>query len=206
MGGGCGRGRPARMQRDADAGERAASGAAPPPWAAANGKPAGAHAAVDVQHFLFERIGEAKQLAVEFQGISAYVPNLFGPEAEKGGRWQRLLGRGGRQAAKGAEASGAAAPAPKLKQAPPPPIPRALCVMWCALGGARAERAAVRPGAARASPLPARAARRPPGEALHVRAASAAVPARRPGTATARPAGPGRAPRAARPQHFPPLT
>jgi len=177
------------MQRDADAGERAASGAAPPPWAAANGKPAGAHAAVDVQHFLFERIGEAKQLAVEFQGISAYVPNLFGPEAEKGGRWQRLLGRGGRQAAKGAEASGAAAPAPKLKQAPPPPIPRALCVMWCALGGARAERAAVRPG-----------------EALHVRAASAAVPARRPGTATARPAGPGRAPRAARPQHFPPLT
>jgi len=181
-GGGSGRARPARMQRDADAGERPASGAAPPPWAAPNGKSAGAHAAVDVQHFLFERIGEAKQLAVEFRGISAYVPNLFGPEAEKGGRWQRLLGRGKRQAAKGAEASGAAAPAPKLKQARGPRLqtapPRAMLARWCA------ERAAVRTGAPRASPLAACAARRPPDQALHVQAVSAAVPANRHGTAT----------------------
>ena len=61
-------------------------------------------------HFLLERVRRDKQLAVEFRGISAFVPNLFGPGAERS-VWQRLRGRAG-----GAADQEAAAQASKLKQ------------------------------------------------------------------------------------------
>ena len=63
-------------------------------------------------HFLLERVRRDKQLAVEFRGISAFVPNLFGPGAERS-VWQRLRGRAG-----SAADQEAAAQASKLKQVP----------------------------------------------------------------------------------------
>ncbi|KAK9826122.1 hypothetical protein WJX81_005488 [Elliptochloris bilobata] len=64
-------------------------------------------------HFLLERVGRDKQLAVEFNSISAFVLNLFGPDAEQG-LWQRLRGRSADGTAIGK--ADAAAHAPKLKQ------------------------------------------------------------------------------------------
>ena len=61
-------------------------------------------------HFLLERVRRDKQLAVEFRDISAFVPNLFGPSAERS-VWQHLRGRAG-----GAANQEAAAQVSKLKQ------------------------------------------------------------------------------------------
>ena len=72
------------------------------------------HAEVEL-HFLLERVGRDKQLAVEFRSISAFVPNLFGPDAQSKSIWQTVTGRSGSNVTK--DATGAAAPTPKQKQA-----------------------------------------------------------------------------------------
>ena len=64
-------------------------------------------------HFLLERVRRDKQLAVEFRDISSFVPNLFGPSAERS-VWQRLRGQAG-----GAADPEAVAQASKLKQVCP---------------------------------------------------------------------------------------